>query len=129
VARTRALTLSDRPDLQVDTPHPYRRFINRTDAFVTQGLRYGHAGLFGPRVLRLLEDRSRLTQREMVRDLGVTLGKVNYCLRARIGKRFRGAQKLPQERGQARLRRRVVESRRWLPDSRFVRRENPGEDG
>ena len=40
------------------------------------------------RVLRLLEASPRLTQREMAHDLGVSLGKANYCLRALIGKGF-----------------------------------------
>ena len=40
------------------------------------------------RVLRLLEASPRLTQREMARELGVSLGKANYCLRALIGKGF-----------------------------------------
>ena len=33
-------------------------------------------------VLRLLDERPQLTQREMARELGVSLGKANYCLRA-----------------------------------------------
>jgi EPS-associated MarR family transcriptional regulator len=44
------------------------------------------------RVLRLLEASPRLTQREMARELGVSLGKANYCLRALIGKGFVKAQ-------------------------------------
>jgi EPS-associated MarR family transcriptional regulator len=39
-------------------------------------------------VLRLLNERPRLTQREMARELGVSLGKTNYCLRALLGKGF-----------------------------------------
>ena len=38
--------------------------------------------------LRLLDARPRLTQREMARELGVSLGKTNYCLRALLGKGF-----------------------------------------
>lgn len=38
------------------------------------------------RVLRLLDSSPRLTQREMARELGVSLGKTNYCLRALLGK-------------------------------------------
>jgi len=37
------------------------------------------------RVLRLLDASPRLTQREMARELGVSLGKANYCLRALLG--------------------------------------------
>jgi EPS-associated MarR family transcriptional regulator len=33
-------------------------------------------------VLRLLDAHPQLTQREMARELGVSLGKANYCLRA-----------------------------------------------
>jgi EPS-associated MarR family transcriptional regulator len=34
------------------------------------------------KVMRLLEANPRLSQRELSRELGVSLGKVNYCLRA-----------------------------------------------
>jgi len=40
------------------------------------------------RVLRLLDASPRLTQREMSRELGVSLGKANYCLRALLSKGF-----------------------------------------
>jgi EPS-associated MarR family transcriptional regulator len=40
------------------------------------------------RVLRLLESSPPLTQRAMARELGVSLGKANYCLRALISKGF-----------------------------------------
>jgi EPS-associated MarR family transcriptional regulator len=40
------------------------------------------------RVLRLLDASPRLTQRELARELGVSLGKANYCLRALIGRGF-----------------------------------------
>ena len=39
-------------------------------------------------VLRLLDASPRLTQRDMAREMGVSLGKANYCLRALIGKGF-----------------------------------------
>ncbi|MBA3657575.1 MAG: MarR family EPS-associated transcriptional regulator [Gemmatimonadaceae bacterium] len=39
-------------------------------------------------VLRLLDANPRLTQREMASELGVSLGKTNYCLRALLGKGF-----------------------------------------
>lgn len=44
------------------------------------------------RVLRLLEASPALTQREMAREMGVSLGKANYCLRALLGKGFVKAQ-------------------------------------
>lgn len=34
------------------------------------------------RLLRLLYDEPRLTQRELAQRMGVSLGKVNYCLKA-----------------------------------------------
>jgi EPS-associated MarR family transcriptional regulator len=40
------------------------------------------------RVLRLLHASPRLTQRDIAREMGVSLGKANYCLRALIGKGF-----------------------------------------
>ena len=36
------------------------------------------------KVLRLVESRPHLTQRELARELGVSLGKVNYCINALI---------------------------------------------
>jgi EPS-associated MarR family transcriptional regulator len=40
------------------------------------------------RVLRLLDASPRLTQRDMARELDVSLGKANYCLRALVAKGF-----------------------------------------
>ena len=40
------------------------------------------------RVLRLLEENPELTQREIADQLGISLGGVNYCLRALIDKGF-----------------------------------------
>jgi EPS-associated MarR family transcriptional regulator len=40
------------------------------------------------RVLRLLDASPRLTQRELARELNVSLGKANYCLRALTAKGF-----------------------------------------
>ncbi|MGD9170302.1 MAG: winged helix-turn-helix transcriptional regulator, partial [Candidatus Thiodiazotropha sp.] len=34
------------------------------------------------RVLRLLENKPNLTQRDIADELGISLGGVNYCLRA-----------------------------------------------
>lgn len=39
-------------------------------------------------VLRLLDKSSRLTQRDIARELDMSLGKANYCMRALIGKGF-----------------------------------------
>ena len=38
------------------------------------------------RVLRLLQDRPDITQRELGEQLGISHGKANYCLRALIDK-------------------------------------------
>lgn len=39
-------------------------------------------------VLRLLEKNSLLTQRELATQLGVSLGKVNYCVQALLERGF-----------------------------------------
>jgi EPS-associated MarR family transcriptional regulator len=39
-------------------------------------------------VLRLLEKNPQLTQRELALELGVSLGKVNYCVQALLAKGF-----------------------------------------
>lgn len=38
------------------------------------------------KVMRLLEENPDLTQRELAQSLGVSLGSVNYCLRALVDK-------------------------------------------
>lgn len=38
--------------------------------------------------LRLLEDNPNMSQRELAKALGVSVGKVNYCLKALIDKGF-----------------------------------------
>ncbi|MDE2088972.1 MAG: MarR family EPS-associated transcriptional regulator [Gammaproteobacteria bacterium] len=38
------------------------------------------------RLLKILADRPDVTQRRLARDLGISLGKVNYCLKALIEK-------------------------------------------
>jgi EPS-associated MarR family transcriptional regulator len=38
------------------------------------------------KLLRLLETNPGMSQRELARELGISVGKVNYCLRALIGK-------------------------------------------
>ena len=37
------------------------------------------------KLLRLIESRPDLTQRELAGELGMSLGKVNYCVKALIG--------------------------------------------
>jgi EPS-associated MarR family transcriptional regulator len=38
------------------------------------------------KILKLVSDRPEISQRELAQELGVSLGKVNYCLKALIGK-------------------------------------------
>src|SRR4029453_10675927 len=38
------------------------------------------------RLLRLLESKPNLSQRALARELGISLGKINYCLNALIAK-------------------------------------------
>ena len=38
------------------------------------------------RVMRLLESNPQLSQRDVARELGISLGKVNYCLQALMRK-------------------------------------------
>jgi EPS-associated MarR family transcriptional regulator len=38
------------------------------------------------KLLKLLEQNPRATQRELAAELGVSLGKVNYCLKALVDK-------------------------------------------
>ena len=37
-------------------------------------------------VLKILEQNPRISQRELAKEMGVSLGKVNYCLKALIDK-------------------------------------------
>jgi len=48
---------------------------------IDQSIGDTHFGL-----LRLLEARNGLSQRDLARELGISLGKVNYCLNALIDK-------------------------------------------
>ena len=38
------------------------------------------------RILRLIEQNPAISQRELAREMGISLGKVNFCLNALIGK-------------------------------------------
>lgn len=40
------------------------------------------------KVLRLLQENPKMSQRQMSDELGVSLGKINYCVRALIEKGF-----------------------------------------
>ena len=38
------------------------------------------------RILKLLEGNPKLSQREVARELGMSLGRANYCLQSLVGK-------------------------------------------
>lgn len=38
------------------------------------------------RLLKLIEPNSQLSQRQVARELGISLGKINYCLKALIAR-------------------------------------------
>lgn len=38
------------------------------------------------KVLKILEQTPQISQRELAREMGVSVGKVNYCLKALVGK-------------------------------------------
>ena len=38
------------------------------------------------RLLKLIETKPHLTQRDLAREMGVSLGKINYCLSALVAK-------------------------------------------
>ena len=75
--------------LRVDRPHParYVQPLNRTLSW---------AAPISPLVpdrsqlelMRLLDARQKVSQREVANSLGMSLGKANYCLRALIAKGF-----------------------------------------
>ncbi len=39
-------------------------------------------------VMRLIKENSQLTQRDLARQLGISLGKANYCVKALVEKGF-----------------------------------------
>ena len=41
-------------------------------------------------LIHMLESNPEMSQRDMARELGISLGKTNYCLRALIGKGDKG---------------------------------------
>ncbi len=51
-----------------------------------------HASEVHYRLLRLLEDKPHLSQRALARELGISLGKINYCIAAVIAKGWVKAQ-------------------------------------
>jgi EPS-associated MarR family transcriptional regulator len=53
------------------------------------------------KLLKLLESNSALSQREVARELGVSLGKVNYCLRALVDRGWVKATNFKNSRNKA----------------------------
>ena len=53
------------------------------------------------KILRLLEQNPGISQREMAEALGVSLGKVNYCIRALMEKGHVKAQNFKNSRNKA----------------------------
>ena len=53
------------------------------------------------KVLKILEQNPQISQRELARELGVSLGKVNYCLKSLVGKGHVKAQNFKNSRNKA----------------------------
>jgi EPS-associated MarR family transcriptional regulator len=53
------------------------------------------------KLLRLIESNPQLTQREAARDLGISLGKVNYCLRSLMSRGWVKATNFTNSRNKA----------------------------
>jgi EPS-associated MarR family transcriptional regulator len=53
------------------------------------------------RLMRLLEANPDMSQRDVARELGISLGKVNYCLRALIQKGWVKAARFKHNRNKA----------------------------
>lgn len=62
----------------IQKQHPTHLPNARTRSLLDDDTRY--------RLLRLLTKHPELTQRELASELGMSLGKTNYCLRALIGR-------------------------------------------
>jgi EPS-associated MarR family transcriptional regulator len=55
----------------------------------------------GYKLMRLLDARPELSQRDAARELGVSLGKVNYCVQALIRKGWLKAARFKSSRNKA----------------------------
>lgn len=53
------------------------------------------------RLLKLLEPNPHLSQREVAKELGISLGKVNYCLRALVERGWIKASNFKNSRNKA----------------------------
>jgi EPS-associated MarR family transcriptional regulator len=59
-------------DLVLDLEHKLTYKVHDMNSAFEQEIRY--------RLLKILSQQSSLTQREMAKQMGISLGKVNYCL-------------------------------------------------
>jgi EPS-associated MarR family transcriptional regulator len=92
VMQTLAITLILRSPL--NTPHPRSGLIGRTGMAVawatTRNQRLNNKAKIQEearfKILRLLHENPELTQRELGERVGVSLGAVNYCLKALIAR-------------------------------------------
>jgi EPS-associated MarR family transcriptional regulator len=53
------------------------------------------------KLLRLLEENPRMSQRDVARELGISLGKVNYCLKSLVAKGWIKASNFKNSRNKA----------------------------
>jgi EPS-associated MarR family transcriptional regulator len=53
------------------------------------------------KLLKLLDANPRMSQRDVARELGISLGKVNYCLRALVVKGWIKASRFTNSRNKA----------------------------
>ncbi len=64
---------------------PRRALATRQDSNMTSNQDQHQADIYF-RVMRLLQDNPQMTQRELARALDISLGGVNYCMKALITK-------------------------------------------
>src|SRR5699024_2711285 len=60
--------------------YPTRRSSDMTERILNDETRY--------RILRRLADNPGLSQRELAKEFGISVGKVNYCLKALLDKGY-----------------------------------------
>jgi EPS-associated MarR family transcriptional regulator len=53
------------------------------------------------KLLKLLDANPQMSQRDLARELGISLGKVNYCLRALVSKGWVKANRFTNSRNKA----------------------------
>jgi EPS-associated MarR family transcriptional regulator len=55
------------------------------------------------KILKILQDQPQISQRDLARELGISLGRVNYCIKALIEKGFVVAAEFRQTRNKKRF--------------------------